>query len=288
MVFLDRDWRPRRSVLFLPASNPRAISRAAALPCDCVIFDLEDSVAREMADAARRNVRGIHPAYFDRRERIVRVSAFGSPSFEADLEAALVAKADAILLPKVEAAEPIVSTSARLAASRSAARLWAMVETPRAILEIAAIARADPRLQVLVMGPNDLSKATGVPILPGREAFVPWFMSVIAAGRANRLCILDGVFNNFRNGEGFTEECRGGARLGFDGKTLIHPSQIDAANAAFSPSAEEFAAARRVVDGFALPENRLLGTIALDGVMVERLHLENAERLLQWEHRFKS
>jgi len=288
MVFLDRDWRPRRSVLFLPASNPRAISRAAALPCDCVIFDLEDSVAPEMADAARRNVRSIHPADFGRRERIVRVSAFGSLSFEADLEAALVAKPDAILLPKVEAAEPIVSVSARLAGSGSAARLWAMVETPQAILEIAAIARADSRLQVLVMGPNDLSKTTGVPMLPGRVAFVPWFMSVIAAGRANRLCILDGVYNDFRNGEGLAEECRGGALLGFDGKTLIHPSQIDAANAAFSPSAEEFAAARRVVDAFALPENKLLGAIAFDGVMVERLHLENAERLLQWEHRFKS
>jgi citrate lyase subunit beta/citryl-CoA lyase len=288
MIFLDRDWRPRRSVLFLPASNPRAIAKAATLPCDCVIFDLEDSVAPEMADAARRNVRSIDPADFGGRERIVRVSAFGSRSFEADFEAALSSRTDAILLPKVEAAGAIVSTSAMLDGSGSPARLWAMVETPQAILEIAAIARADARLQALVMGPNDLSKATGVPMLRGRAAFVPWFMSVIAAGRANRLCILDGVYNDFRNAEGLAEECRGGALLGFDGKTLIHPSQVDAANAAFSPSAEEFAAARRVVEAFALPENRLLGAIALDGVMVERLHLENAGRLLQWEHRFKS
>jgi citrate lyase subunit beta / citryl-CoA lyase len=286
MVFLSPHWRPRRSLLYVPASNQRAIAKAAGLACDTVILDLEDSVAASMAEEARANLRGIARDCFGGKEVVVRVSSLPSAGFGQDLAAALAVLPDAVLLPKVVNADAIRTMSARLASAGSPARIWSMVETPGAILEIASIAAADPRLAALVIGPNDLAKATGVPMLPGRAAFVPWFMSVVAAARANGLCVLDGVYNQFRDTEGFAEECRQAASLGFDGKTLIHPAQIDAANAAFSPTEDDFAAARRIVEAFALPHNRDSGAIALDGGMVERLHLESAERLLQLESRF--
>ncbi|MCA8930511.1 MAG: CoA ester lyase, partial [Alphaproteobacteria bacterium] len=162
----------------------------------------------------------------------------------------------------------------------SSAKLWAMIESPKALVAIAAIADATPRLECLVLGPNDLAKSTGVPMRPGRAAMIPWFMTVIAAGRANGLCILDGVYNNFRDSEGFAAECAQAAEMGFDGKTLIHPAQIEAANAAFTPDEAEFERARRIVEAFDQPANVERGAISLDGEMVERLHLDSARRLL--------
>ena len=286
MVFLSPHWRPRRSVLYVPASNLRAMEKAASLSCDGIILDLEDSVAASMAEVARANLRAADRASFGKRELVVRVSALPSTGFDEDLAAALAIRPDAVLLPKVEDADSVRALSARLASAGSDARIWAMVETPKAVLEVGTIAAADPRLAALVIGPNDLAKATGVPMMPGRMAFIPWFMMVVAAARAYGLSVLDGVYNQFRDIEGFAAECRQAVSLGFDGKTLIHPGQVEAANMAFSPTAEDYATARRIVEAFALPQNRGLGAIALDGVMVERLHLESAERLLQLEGRF--
>lgn len=282
-MFQYPNWRPRRSVLFMPASNERALAKAPTLACDCLIFDLEDSVAGEAQETARQNLRRlVATGDFGTRERIIRTSACDTPEFEADLSAALACSPDAILLPKLEDPAVLAEVAARLDAAGSPARLWAMIETPRAIIEIAAIAAAAaPRLAALVLGPNDLAKSTGVPMRPGRAAMLPWFMAVVLAARAQGLAVLDGVYNAFRDTAGFAAECEQAAELGFDGKTLIHPAQIEAANAAFSPSAQEFARAEAIVAAFSLAENAGKGAIQIDGEMVERLHLDAARRLLE-------
>lgn len=280
MVFITPDWRPRRSVLFVPASNLRAIGKSASLPADAVIFDLEDSVSAGEQDAARTNlVERVASGDFGRRERIVRVSAVGGPDFAGDFAAALACAPDAILLPKVEDARTIAAVAPLLGDSPT--RLWAMIESPRAIVDVAGIAGADPRLQCLVVGPNDLAKSTGVAMRPGRAAMVPWFMAVVAAARAGGLAVLDGVYNNFRDTEGFAAECMQGAELGFDGKTLIHPAQIEPANRAFSPAPDELDRARRIVAAYEDPANTGRGAISLDGEMIEPLHLESARQLLR-------
>jgi len=282
MVHLVENWRPRRSVLFMPASNERALAKAASLPCDALIFDLEDSVAPEQQEAARANLLAkVRQADFGPRERIVRTSASGHPEFARDFETAIQCEVDAILLPKVETAGELAAAAARLDEAGSDARLWAMIESPRAILDIREIASATPSLCCLVLGPNDLAKSTGVPMRPGRAAMIPWFMHVVAAARAHGLAVLDGVYNAFRDAEGFAAECAQAAELGFDGKTLIHPSQIEPANAAFSPSAAELEHAARIVAAFATPEATGRGAIQIDGEMVERLHLDSAVRLLK-------
>lgn len=289
MVFIVPDWRPRRSVLFVPAANARAIDKVAALPADAVIFDLEDSVGPGERESARANLVGrVRGGGFGRREVVVRVSAADSAAFDGDLAAALACRPDAVLLPKVDDAAMLRATADRLAAAAAPARLWAMVETPRAILAVAAIAAADPRLACLVVGPNDLARLTGVAMRPGRAALVPWLMAVVTAARAFGLAVLDGVYNNFRDGGGFAAECAQGAELGFDGKTLIHPTQIEAANRAFSPAPAEFERARRIVAAYGDPANAGRGALSLDGEMIERLHLEQARQLLAAETILKS
>lgn len=285
MTLLYADWRPRRAALFMPASNARALQKARTLAADALIFDLEDSIGPGERDAAHANLRDlVAGADFGRRERVVRTSAADADSFVADLAVALECAPDAILLPKVEDARTLALATVHLDRAGSPARLWAMIESPRAMLDIAIIAAASPRLACLVVGPNDLAKTTGVAMRPGRVAMIPWFMAVIAAARANGLCVLDGVYNNFRDTDGFAAECAQAVELGFDGKTLIHPSQIDAANAAFTPQAPEFDRAERIVATFADPANEGRGAISLDGEMVERLHLDMAQRLLQSRH----
>ncbi|MEZ5873031.1 MAG: CoA ester lyase [Nitratireductor sp.] len=275
-------WRPRRSVLFMPASNCRALEKARSFGCDGLIFDLEDSVAPEMAEAARNNLRElVANTDFGGRERIVRTSACHSPGFDEDLLVAMECRPDAILLPKLEKPGELAAVRARI--GRHGPALWAMIESPAAILDIAAIARhgREAGLEALVLGPNDLAKTTGVSMAGGRMTMLPWFMSVIAAARACGLGVLDGVCNDFRDLDAFGEECRQGAAMGFDGKTLIHPAQIESANLAFSPSAQELARARAIVAAFDEPQNATLGAISLDGEMVERLHLAQARRLLE-------
>ena len=272
---------PRRSALYVPGDNARALDKARGLAADALIFDWEDSVAPQAKAAARAAVvAALLGGGFDGRERVIRVNAPSTPWGADDLAAAAAARPDAILLPKIDSPADIVEAAARLVTkSGSGISLWAMIETPRGVLAASAIAAA-PKLDVLVLGLNDLAKETRVPLAPGRAAYLPWMMHCLAAARASGRDILDGVHNGVRDGEGFARECAEARALGFDGKTLIHPAQIAPCNAAFAPSEEELASARAIVDAFAKPENAGKGVVMVEGQMTERLHEAMARALL--------
>lgn len=278
----DRPQRPRRSVLYVPAVNARALAKLPTLDADAVIVDCEDSVAPEKKAEARAALASLPRPKGD---LVIRVNAPSTPWFADDMAAALAAAPHAILVPKVDHPSELRAAVDLLkeADELGPLRLWAMIETPKAILNIREIAEyaANPgnRTDCFVLGTNDLAKDLG---LRGhaREILRPIVLQVLLAARAAGLDVLDGVFNDFNDAEGFAVECADGAAMGFDGKTLIHPAQIGAANAAFSPSPEEIAAARAIVAAFALPGNDASGVISLNGRMVERLHLAQAERLL--------
>ena len=283
-----RPLRRRRSVLYVPATNERALAKIASLACDCVVVDLEDAVAPAHKAEAREAVAALFArrGEADGRELVIRVNALSSEWGADDLAMARACRPDGILLPKVESARDVLEANDALddADARPSLWLWAMVETPRALLNIGAIAALGrdrgARLACLVAGTNDLVKETGVLATPDRRYLVPWLMQVVLAGRAGGLDVLDGVSNDFSDLDAFAAECREGRNMGFDGKTLIHPAQIGPANAAFSPSQAEVDAARAIRAAFARPENAGKGVISLDGRMVERLHLDQAERLL--------
>jgi citrate lyase subunit beta/citryl-CoA lyase len=277
--------RPRRSVLYMPASNARALDKARTLPADAVILDLEDAVAPEAKAAARAQaVAAVQAGGFGRREVVIRINALGSPWGADDLAAAAAAVPDAILIPKVDAPALIAAAERALAEAGASdtLRLWAMIETPLAILRaeaIAAAARCEPgRLACFVLGTNDLAKDTRARLLPGRAAMLPWLATAVAAARAYGLDVLDGVFNDIADTDGLQAECEQGRDFGFDGKTLIHPSQIAIANTVFAPSPDEVAQARAIMAAFAKPEHAGLNVISLEGRMVERLHAEMAAR----------
>lgn len=279
--------RPRRSVLFVPASNSRALEKTLALSADCVIYDLEDSVAPEAKIAARDALIAHFSLYPKVQfERIVRVNAADTQWGEADILAGAKIGADAVLLPKVERPQDVIDVANLLDGSDAALslRIWAMIETPRGILNADEIAmlghRSAARLGCFVVGPNDIALATGVRPQAGRPYLIPWLMQIVLAARAGGIDVLDGVYNDFRDSAGFEAECLQAALMGFDGKTLIHPSQIGAANRAFSPSDDQLAHARAVIEVFSKAENADKGVVSLDGQMVERLHLAMAERLL--------
>jgi citrate lyase subunit beta/citryl-CoA lyase len=277
-------FRPRRSVLYMPGSNARAIEKARTLPADCIVLDLEDSVAPDAKAAARAQAcEAVKAGGFGPREVIVRINGLDTGWWRDDIAAAAAVKPDAILVPKVSSPghlEEIAERLADLSADRRI-QIWAMMETPLAVLNAAAIAAAKDgrtRLSVFVMGTNDLAKDTRARIAPGREALRPWLMTCLAAARAHGLDILDGVYNDLADTDGFTRECAEARDMGFDGKTLIHPNQISAANATFAPGAEEVAQARVIIAAFDQPENKDKGVIALEGRMVERLHADMARR----------
>lgn len=287
--------RPRRAALYLPASNVRAIDKARTLAADMVILDCEDAVAPAQKDTARaQSVEAIAAGGFGRRELLIRVNAPGMPWFEADLAAAARSGCDGILLPKVDAAATLREASRRLEALGAAerTRIWAMIETPLAILDAGSIAASarEPgsRLAGFVMGANDLARETGTRLVPGRAPLVPWLMTALAAARAHGLAILDSVFNDVRDVAGLEAEAMQGRDMGFDGKTVIHPAQIEPVNRAFSPSEAELARARAIVEAFARPENAGKGAIALDGAMVETLHVEMARRLIAFDAALRS
>lgn len=273
--------RPRRSVLYMPASNQKAIDKARTLPCDAVILDLEDAVAPEAKEIARAQAMdAVRLGGFGHREVIIRVNGLDTPWGAEDLVAAARAGPDAVLVPKINDGADIARYDARLDPAPPHTRLWAMIETARVLfhLEDVAASAATSRLACWVMGTNDLAKETGVRLTPRREPlFGPLSLSV-AAARAYGLTILDGVYNGLDDPEGFAEQCQQGVEFGFDGKTLVHPSQIEPANAAFRPTQAEVAFARAVIAAFAQPENRDRGTIRVDGKMAERLHLAQAEK----------
>jgi citrate lyase subunit beta/citryl-CoA lyase len=278
----------RRSILCLPAFNERAIAKLATLDCDAVILDLEDSVAPDMKETGRRNILS-YMAGSGRKDHeiIIRVNEVGSQWHTADMALALALEPDAILLPKVRKADDILSIADYLdeKSAPESLRIWAMMETSHAILHAGSIAETGRtkggRLDCLVVGLNDLRKETGVPAEPERRYLAPWLMQVVLAGRAFGLSVIDSVSNDFRNLEPFEAECRQGRAMGFDGKMLIHPAQIEAANRVFSPSETELAEARAIVEAFSNPETHSKGAININGKMVERLHLASAENLLK-------
>jgi len=276
--------RPRRSVLYMPGSNARAMEKARELPADAVILDLEDAVAPDAKATARELiVQTLHKGGFGHREVLVRINGLDTSWWLDDLAVA-AAGPDAVLVPKVSTPGQLREVAKHLVGVRAEAnvRIWAMMETPLAMLnarDIAAAARdADTRLAGFVMGTNDLAKDTRARLVPGRAPMLPWLMTCVAAARAYGLDILDGVYNDIGNAEGFAAECAQGHELGFDGKTLIHPQQIAPCNAAYSPTAEEVAWARKIIAAFDLPENKGKGVIQVDGRMVERLHADMAQR----------
>lgn len=276
--------RPRRSLLYMPGSNARAMEKARELPADGVILDLEDAVAPDAKAKARELItQALQQGGFGRREVIVRINGLDTPWWRDDLAVA-AAVPDAILVPKVSGPEPLREVAKHLVGVRAEARIgiWAMMETPLAMLnarDIAAVARdTDSRLAGFVMGTNDLAKDTRARLLPGRAPMLPWLMTCIAAARAYGIDVVDGVYNELGNSDGFAAECRQARDLGFDGKTLIHPQQIAPCNEAFSPTADEVAWARKIIAAFELPENANKGVIQIEGRMVERLHADMARR----------
>ena len=280
--------RPRRSALFLPASNQRALAKAATLDCDAVILDLEDSVApavkRDARDAA---LAGLAAGGWGTRERVVRVNGADTDWGADDLAALRGAPLDAVLLPKVDG--PDTLRAARAALGEGPA-LWAMIETCTGVAALRSIAAAvrETGLAAMVVGPNDLARELRCTPGEDRAPLWPILTQVVLAARLAGIAALDGVTNVIDDAGAIERACAQGARWGFDGKTLIHPAQIEPANRAFAPSPEAVARAERIVAAFALPEHEALGAIRIEGEMVERLHLAEAERLIKLDRAVQS
>ena len=277
------DLRPRRSVLFLPASNPKAVARARELAADVIILDLEDAVAPEAKDDARAAaIAAVHDGGWGRRELIIRVNSIDSPWGAADLAAVAAAGPDAVLVPKVSTPDDLLAYNEALAGAPPATRLWAMIETCSVVPELNRLAalKAGTRLAAFVLGTNDLAKDMRAQIKPGRAPFLPILSAAVCAARAHGLVVIDGVCNEFRDASVLTAEAQQGLEFGFDGKALIHPDQVEPCNAVFSPSAAELAQARAIVAAFGDPAQAGKGAIRLEGMMIELLHLDQARRVL--------
>ena len=278
-------FRPRRSVLYMPGSNARAIEKARSLPVDGVILDLEDAVAPEAKAQARQQVAdAVKAGGFGAREVFIRVNGIDTPWHADDLNAAAHAAPDGILVPKVGTVETLERVGQRLLDMKTdlKTRIWAMIETPEAIFNINALAAeahdSETRLAGFVMGTNDLAKDTRARLVPGRLPMVPWLAMCVLAAHGHGIDILDGVYNDLGNPDGLEAECAQARDMGFDGKTLIHPNQIGPCNMAFSPTPDEVAQARKTIATFDLPENKGKGVVQIDGRMVERMHAEMARR----------
>jgi len=276
--------RPRRSVLYMPGSNARALAKAKSLPADALIFDLEDAVAPEAKASARDQVcAAVREGGYGAREIIVRVNALATAWGQADLTAVAAVGAHAVLIPKVESADAVRQALAVLDEARGASDLpiWCMMETPRAMLRAEEIASANPRVGCLVMGTSDLAKELHAAHTPERLPLITALGLCLLAARACGLAILDGVHLDLEDEAGFAASCRQGAALGFDGKTLIHPKQIDPANAAFAPDAEAVARARRIIEAHEQAARAGRGVVVVDGRLVENLHVVEARRQVQ-------
>ena len=279
--------RPRRSHLFMPGSNPRALEKARTLPVVGVILDLEDAVAPDAKASARDNIaEAVLARGFGKREVIIRINALDSPWWIDDVTMAGRVKPDGILVPKISSVADLSAIADRLSDINAdmSIRVWAMIETARAVLhceELAAASKdSEMRLAGFVFGPNDISRETRIAMRPGRAAMLPMITHCVLATRLYGLDVLDGPYSGIGDAEGFAEEAAQGRDLGFDGKTLIHPGQIEACNKVFTPTDEEVAQARRIIAAFALAENTSRGAIQLDGKMVERLHADMARRTI--------
>ena len=280
---------PRRSCLYVPGANARALEKAKSLPADLFILDLEDAVAPDAKADARDAIRkAVHNRAYGAREVVIRVNGLETEWGQDDLEMAASAGVDGVLVPKVTSGDDVRFVDQLLndAGASPNLRLWVMIEMPLAILNINEIVAAstDTRLTGLVMGTNDLAKEYNAVPTSDRGAFMYSLSAALVAARAYRLSAIDGVYNDINNDTGLAAECEQGRVLGFDGKTLIHPSQIETANRVFSPSEAELGHAKEVIEAFALPANKGKGVISLNGQMVELLHLEQAERLVALDH----
>ena len=278
------DIRPRRSVLYMPGANERALEKAKSIDADALILDLEDLVAPDSKIAGRENVcAAVRSGEYGPRELEIRVNSIGTEWHDADIAAASAAGPDAILVPKVESAEQVLELVAKMEAAGAPAstQLWAMIETPKALLHAEEIAAAHERLTVIVMGTNDVVNETYGLHVPGRNAVVltslAWtLLAVRAAGKV----IIDGVYNNVKDPEGFEAEARQGREMGFDGKTLIHPNQVEPTNVAFSPSEADIERARDMISTFEEAKAEGKGVVTFNGRMVEELHIRDARRIL--------
>lgn len=276
--------RPRRSVLYMPGANERALEKAKTIDADALILDLEDSVAPDSKEAGRANVcAAVQSGDYGHRELAIRVNSIGTQWHDADVAAAAAAGPDAILVPKVESAEQVLQLVAAMEAAGApdTTQLWAMIETPKALLHAEEIAAAHERLTVIVMGTNDIVNETYGLHVPGRNAAVltslAWtLLAVRAAGKV----VIDGVYNTVKDPEGFDAEARQGREMGFDGKTLIHPSQVDPANVAFSPSEDDIERARGMIAAFDEATQARQGVATFNGKMIEELHIRDANRIL--------
>ena len=276
------DLRPRRSVLYMPAANERALEKAKTIPADAIIFDLEDAVAPDAkADARERAVAAVRSGDYGNRELTIRCNGLDTEWGGDDIAAAGPAGPSAVVIPKVDSLATLDEVSSRLDAAGASpdVRIWPMIETPTAIFEVRELA-AHPRVAVLIMGTNDLAKELRSPIVPGRHPLIPHLATALLAGREAGKVVIDGVFNDVKDPEGFVAECVQGREMGFDGKTLIHPSQVDPANDTWAPSADDVDNAIRVIAAFdeAVASGR--GVVTVDGRMIENLHVDNARRVL--------
>jgi citrate lyase subunit beta/citryl-CoA lyase len=275
--------RPRRSVLYMPGANERALEKAQTIPADALILDLEDAVAPNAKDEARDRVcAAASSGAYGAREVTIRANGIGTPWHDADLKAIAAAGPAAVVVPKVNSAADVHHIERALEADRAPehTRIWAMLETPVAMLHAEEICRASDRLAVLVMGTNDLAKELRASHVPGRQPLLGGLGLCLLAARATGKVILDGVFNDIKDEAGFAAECRQGRELGFDGKTLIHPSQVDPCNEAFAPTEDEVETAGRIIAAFEEAEAEGRGVVTVDGRMVENLHVEEARRVL--------
>jgi citrate lyase subunit beta / citryl-CoA lyase len=277
------EYRPRRSALYMPGANDKALEKAKGLATDAIIFDTEDSVAPDMKATARDKVaEAVTSGAYGRRELTIRVNSIDTEWHEADVRSAAAAGPSGIVVPKIDSAADVASVE-RLLESAGApdhTLIWAMLETPAAIERAVEIATSSERLAVLVMGTNDLAKELRAALLPGRHPLLWGLARCVNAARFAGKVILDGVYNDVRNAEGFAAEALQGAEMGFDGKTLVHPTQVEPCNEAFAPSAEEVEYSRRVIEAFEEGIAEGKGVVTVDGRMIENLHVDNARRAL--------
>jgi citrate lyase subunit beta/citryl-CoA lyase len=275
--------RPRRSVLYMPGANERALEKAKTIPADALILDLEDAVAPDAkADARKRVAAAAASGAYGYRELTIRVNGPGTRWHADDLRAAAEAGPDAVVVPKVDSAQTLTDVERALesAGAPDSIAIWAMIETPRAMLDARHIAAASERLTVLVMGTNDLAKELHAEHVPGRAPLLTGLSLALLAARETGKAILDGVYNDVKDLEGFEAECVQGRQFGFDGKTLIHPAQIEPCNRVFAPSDEQIERSRRIIAAFEEAAREGRGVVTVDGRMIENLHVEEARRIL--------
>ncbi len=278
----DAALRPRRSVLYMPAANARALEKAKTIAADAVIFDLEDAVAPDAKEAARdQAVAAASSGDYGHREITIRCNGLDTEWGTADLQAIAGSGAAAVVVPKVSSVDDVDAVSAQLdgAGAPATMRIWPMIETPRAIFDVRDIA-AHSRVDVLVMGTNDLARELRAGLVRGRHPLLPHLATALLAAREAGVAILDGVYNDVRDPDGFRIECVQGVEMGFDGKTLVHPDQVAIANDVWAPSDDEIEHARKVIAAFEEAEAGGQGVITVDGTMIENLHVENARRVL--------